>query len=369
MKKILIGYMIDGKSGGIDKYILNVLEQIKDEDVKIDCLTNHIDEDLEKILSNMGVSLIEIPNLKHPMSQYKRMKKVIEENQYDVAYFNISEAFNSIGAFAANRMKVRKVVVHSHSAGIDTSSSMKRRIRRICHEIAKRVILSSSVTDFYACSHKAGEWMFTAKTIDDGKLNVINNAINVNKFSFNKETREKVRSELQIDDRIVVGQVGQMCYAKNTFYLLDIAEQLQKINPQYLLLLIGAGPDYEQIKNEVEKRRLKKSVMLLGIRNDVNEIVQGMDLFVLPSRFEGLPIVAIEAQISGLKTILSENITKESKLSDRCLFLPISSPADVWAKTINENIEYNREDLDLTNAEYCFDINQQNEQIKDIFEI
>lgn len=117
MKKILIGYLIDGKNSGIDNYILNIIDQIKNDNVKIDCLTNHIDNELKSRLDKLGVGLLEIPTLKHPYSHYCAMKAIIRKGKYDIAYFNISEAFNSLGLLAAHRCDVKKIVVHSHSSG------------------------------------------------------------------------------------------------------------------------------------------------------------------------------------------------------------------------------------------------------------
>ena len=142
---------------------------------------------------------------------------------------------------------------------------------------------------------------------------------------------------------------------------------LLKKNPDYILLLISDGALMEQIKAQVKSLGISESVIFLGKTPDVCKYMQAMDIFILPSRFEGLPIVAIEAQVSGLKAIISDRISKETALSERCKFLSISESADKWAEAILSNIYYDRDSLNLSECKYCFDVVQQNNAIKEIF--
>lgn len=367
MKRIVIGYLIDGKNSGIDNYILNVINQIKDDNIKIDCLTNKIDSQLKKRLEKIGVGLIEIPTLKHPYNHYSKTKNIIKKGKYDIAYFNISEAFNSLGLLAAYKCGVKKIVVHSHSSGVNSHSALVRTIRTFCHTIMKHIVVGKCATDYYSCSYVAGEWLFPKKILISKDFHIMNNAVRVEKFEYNEKVRTDKRKELDIENRLVIGQIGAFSYQKNSTFVVDIAEALYKKNPSALVLMIGTGSDFEQVKNLVKERNLDDAVWLLGSRQDVYELVQAMDMFMLPSRFEGLPIVAIEAQVSGLKTILSDTISKETALSERCIFLPITESADKWADTILENIRYDRSLLDLSECTYCFDIDKQNDMIKEIF--
>lgn len=368
MKKILIGYLIDGKNSGIDNYILNIIDQIKNDNVKIDCLTNHIDNELKSRLDKLGVGLLEIPTLKHPYSHYCAMKAIIRKGKYDIAYFNISEAFNSLGLLAAHRCDVKKIVVHSHSSGVNSHSKTVRYIKTFCHTIMKHLIVGRCATDFYTCSYVAGEWMFPKKVLSSQKFHIMNNAVKIDKFRYDENIRAKKRAELGIEERLVIGQIGAFSYQKNSEFVIDIAEALHKKNTKALVLMVGTGSDFDTIQSMTRERKLEDAVQLLGSRNDVNELVQAMDIFILPSRFEGLPIVAVEAQVSGLKVILSDTISGETALSDRCMFMPITESPDKWADKILENSDYNRKTLDLSNCTYCFDIERQNEKIKEIFE-
>ncbi len=367
MKKILIGYLIDGKSSGIDKYLLNVIRQIRDQDVKIDCLTNKMDPDLQKLLQEQGVGLFEIPNLKHPGNQLKRTREIIRQGKYDVAYFNISEAFNCIGAMAAHKEQVPCVAVHSHSSGVNERNDTKRKIRVFCHNVMKRFVLKRCATDFYACSEKAGEWLFPESVVRGTHFHVINNAVDVDKFGFDPEIREKKRKELGVSDKLVVGQIGFHGYQKNPEFVIAIAEELKKINPNSVVWMIGTGDETDSLHAMAKEKNLGDHLRFLGVRSDVNELTQAMDLFVLPSRFEGLPIVAIEAQMSGLKVLLSDTISGETALSDRCIFLSIQDSAAKWAERIQKESNYDRENWKPTATGYCFDIEEQKKQIAAIF--
>ena len=189
------------------------------------------------------------------------------------------------------------------------------------------------------------------------------------KFGFDPEIRKQKRKELGVSDKLVVGQIGFHGYQKNPEFVIEIAEELKKINPDSVVWMIGTGDETEHLHALAKEKNLGENLHFLGVRSDVNELTQAMDLFVLPSRFEGLPIVAIEAQISGLKVILSDTISEEAALSDRCMFHSIECPANEWADMILENLQYDRNSLDLSNCGYCFDIQKQNEQIQQIFEL
>lgn len=209
--------------------------------------------------------------------------------------------------------------------------------------------------------------MFPKSVLSSQNFRIMNNAVKVERFKFSKEIRQKKRDELDLDNRIIIGQVGAFSYQKNSKFVVDIAEALHRKNSKTMVLMIGTGSDFDEINKMVKERKLENAVRLMGSRKDVNELMQAMDIFILPSRFEGLPIVAIEAQVSGLKVILSDRISRETALSERCKFVSITESADKWAEKILSNIDYDRDTLNLSECEYCFDVIQQNNAIKEIF--
>ncbi len=367
MEKILVGYLIDGKHSGIDKYLLNVLKMVSSKQVHFDFLTTNREEELAQYLEAYGSNLYEIPSLKHPIEQYKRVKQLIMEHNYTIAYFNISEAFNSMAVKAAKDCGVKKVIVHSHSAGIDSHNPIKRNIRLLLHTIFKQFLVHWA-TDYFACSKKAGQWMFPQSVITQKRLQLIQNAIDADRFVYNQEIREKVRTQLELNDKFVVGHIGNFCYQKNIKFLIDIIRELVMIKSNAMLLSVGVGPDMEMAKKLVKQYGLEDHVCFLGQRNDVPELLQAMDLFLLPSRFEGLPIVGIEAQVAGLRIILSNTISEEVKLSENCIFVDIHASANYWAKKIKENAVYKRIYIEQLKSNYCFDIKQQQGLLQSLFQ-
>lgn len=369
MRRILIGYVLDGKTGGIDRYLLNILDILQENGVKVDFLTPKIDAWLKEELQKRGSELYEIASLKHFLKQYHQTRQIIHAGGYDAAYFNISEAFNCMGILAAAKEGIPQIMVHSHSSGNSDSEWWKRMLKRGCHEIAKHVVMGGKPTDYIACSKKAGEWMFPEKIVRSDSFRVLNNAVQADQFYYNERLRVEKRQELEVEDRIIIGHVGSFCYAKNIGFLLDIIDELRKKIPKVLLLSVGSGVEFEAMQKKVDKLNLHNYVKFLGNRNDVSELLQAMDLFLLPSRFEGLPIVAIEAQVAGLKVILSDTISGETALSDKCIFFDLRRSAGEWAQVVLENLDYKREVTDFSGSDYVFNVRDQETQIKNIFGI
>ncbi len=365
MKKILVGYLIDGKHSGIDKYLLNFLKVTSEKNVQIDFLTNEIDKDLENQLQLFGAKLYEIPTLKHPLQQIKKIKQLANNNSYDIAYFNISECINITGIIGAYLSGIKNIIIHSHNAGIGGQSvenPIKRNIRYCLHQIGK-CFLYRFGTSYVACSKKAGEWLFPKKIVESNNFQVINNAIQVDKFEYCQKTRTYMREELQIENKFVIGHVGNFCYQKNQHFLIDIFADVIKKEKNAHLLLVGIGPDEQEIKEKVNELGLDVNVSFLGLRNDVNKVMQAMDIFVLPSRFEGLPIVGIEATISGLPCIFSDTISEEVKISENSHFCSLKDAPSIWADKILQYKNFQREKFSIVNSSYCFDLEKQKAQL------
>ena len=363
MKKILIGYLIGSGKCGIDTYLFHFVDILKDKGYKFDFLTNEINENLLEYSKRTDSGLFEIPSLKNPFGQYKCIKQILEDGQYDIAYFNISEAFHTIGALAAKSLGIKKVIIHSHAAGVDGHSALKKLVRTTLHNVFKYFVLGKCATDFYAASSLAADWMFSKKDMDRKGVRIIYNAIEIEKYRFSQVTREKLRAELGIKDEFVIGHVSGFTPVKNISFLVDVFQEVKKEEPKSKLLLIGEGIDSQLIKEKVEHLGLSKDVIFTGVREDVNDLMQAMDAFVFPSLFEGLGIVAIEAQLSGLKVFLSDRLPKEVELSDKCHFLSLENSAEEWAKAVLNEKKYNREFTDFTNQINCFDINLQNLEV------
>lgn len=328
-KKVLIGYIVNGFAGGVDKYILNLVSSVDLDKFDIDILINKIEPELEAQLNEYNISLYEVPSLKHPLKQYGCIKKIIKENKYDVTYFNISTAIQFLGILASAKCKVDNCVVHSHSSGVDIENKWKRWIMKSLHFLCKGIV-SKKATSFIACSQKAGEWMYTPKVLKSEVYTVVHNSADTKQYVFHPEVREKMREAMNWKEKKVIVHVANFTYQKNNEFLMEAFSEAYKKDNGLALLLIGKGSKEEKIKEMVEQYGVQNAVTFLKDITNVNEYLQAADLFVLPSRFEGYPISALEAQVGGLPCLLSDHITKESKLIDSCVFLPLKK--EIWTK-------------------------------------
>lgn len=348
MKKVLIGYLIDGKTSGIDRYVLNLCHALQKQKVSMDILTYHATEELYKLAEKEQFRLVEVASLRHPLRQYRDMEGLFQRENYDVAYFNISEAFNSIGVLAAHRANVPRIVVHSHNSGSGSSKKIIGCFREKLNAWAKGAMIGNRATDYLACSKKAGQWLFSEKALKSNPLWVIYNTVDEKRYRFSHEIRRQKREELALDKKFVVGHVGNFIYQKNHPFLIDIMKELHKNKSDAVLLLIGDGPDVEKIKEKISREGLQDCVRYLGVRKDVPELMQAMDALVLPSHFEGLPFVAIESQMAGLFTLLSADISEETKISNRCKFVSLKESPETWAKKLLEAENVSRDKRDFT---------------------
>lgn len=347
--KVLIGFIMDGHGGGVDNYLLNFLENVNDGDIQIDFLTNEIDAGLKQYLKERGSDLFAIANLKHPMRQYRQVRALIRRGQYDIVYLNISTAIDCVAAWAAQSMKVKRIMLHSHSSGNDCSHVLKRVVFHVIHSIC-RLTFYKAGTEYYGCSKKAGFWMFPKKIVASPQFHVIFNSVDMERFYYDPKIRDEVRKELKVEDKFVIGHVGNFLYCKNHFFLLDIFAALHKECPDAVLILAGTGAGLEPVREAVMKKGLEDSVQMLGFRQDIDRLYQAMDFFVLPSLFEGLPTVGVEAQSTGLPCLMSDAITDEAKITDKCWFLPLHTAPDKWSRFILEKRDNNREEIKWTGS-------------------
>lgn len=335
---------MDGRGGGVDKYLLNFLENVNNENIRIDFLTNEIDAELEVYLKERGSNIYAIANLKHPLQQYRQVSKILREGHYDIVYLNVSTAIDCVAAWAARNQKVKRVMLHSHSSGNDCENGLKRRVFNLIHWIC-RITFYKTATEYYGCSKRAGLWMFPKKIVESSRFQVIFNSVDMDRFYFDSKIRQEVRKELHIEDKFVIGHVGNFLYSKNHFFLLDVFQSLREKCSEAVLVLAGTGPRQEAVREAIKQKGLEDSVLLLGFRKDAERLYQAMDFFVLPSFFEGLPTVGVEAQSTGLPCLMSDTITDEARITDRCWFLPIKAGPRTWARFILGKHKYDRADI------------------------
>lgn len=347
--------------GGIESVIMNYYRHIDRTKIQFDffCSEKSTDIPYDEI-KKLGGTVTLIPSY----SQVFKYQKVLKEKLkgYKIVHCHL-------GTMAIFALKVAKKagvpvrIVHSH-----TTSNKKEFIRNIMKNIL-RPFSKVYATDYMCCSELAGRWLFGDKTYDEGKVYLLNNAIDVDKFKYNEELRIKKRNELNInDDTFVIGHIGRFVEQKNHRFLIDIFNEVHKQIPNSLLLLVGQGPLMEEMKEKVAQLGLEEYVNFLGQRNDVNELFQAMDIFCLPSLYEGLPVVGVEAQASGLLCVFSNDMTKETKVLDDTQFISLEKNADDWANSIiHLSSNYCRCDTSNEASENGFSIKNETNKLEKVY--
>ena len=287
-----------------------------------------------------------------------------EHHDYAAVHMNASSK-NFMLLYYARKYGIKKRIVHSHNTGFQTNNPAKKMIG----DVFKKPMMQFA-TDYFACSAIAGEWLFGKKIVDSGKVYVMPNAIDLEKFEFNNDTRMRIRKELGIsDDKILIGHVGRFTLQKNHKFLIDIFKKIHEKNDKTMLIMAGIGELMEDTKHQAEELGLSSCVQFLGFRNDVNDLNQAMDVFLMPSFYEGFPVTGIEAQASGCPCVFSNTITKEAALLDTTVYLSLESPADLWADTVLEiaKTSHNRNDSKALLKAKGFDINEMSRKLEKIY--
>ena len=323
--RVLIIGMHD-KIGGVETFLMNYYRNINRDKVQFDFVSIYNKLCFEDEIKNLGGRVYTICSEKvNPIKYCNQLKKIIKENNYEIVHINMLSAANILPVIVAKKQKVKHIIIHSHNS--NTPSGL---LRKILNTLNKPFLHLG--TDFFACSKLAGEWLYGKKFLKKHPLKIINNAVDLDNYKFNSEIRKNIRKELNCDDKFVIGHVGRFCYQKNHEFLIDVFYEVQKEDKDVILLLIGEGELKEKIQKKVEEMNMQNSVIFLGTTDKVQNYLQAMDLFALPSRFEGLPVVGIEAQASGTKCLFSSNITKETKITDNTEFLDMN--IQEWKKRI-----------------------------------
>lgn len=365
MKKILIGYVTENLGAGVNQYIVNFAKKISSEDIQIDFLTRE-DKRSDKKIKNDILSdvkynnLYYIPKNKHFISCIKELKSIIKKENYDIAYFNISSAYDCLGLIAAKLCKVKKIISHSHSSSVAESNIINRLIKRIANFFGKCIVTNCSNT-YLACSKKAAKWLYTSHVYNSNDYIIANNLIDSKNFKFNKNKREEIRKELGLNDEILIGHIARFdLSSKNNTFAVDILEETLKQNNNVKLICIGGGDDFEKVKSYAKKKNLTNHIIYTGRINNVEDYIHAMDIFILPSKFEGFPITGIEAQFAGLPCLFSNRITNEIIIGKNSKMLPINS-AKAWANEIIEKSKERSNELLKKAKEY--DLNNNNQSI------
>ncbi len=317
--------------GGAENMIMNLYREIDRNKVQFDFVV-HTDEECSfgEEIRSLGGKIFAAPKytLKNHFAYKKWWKKflkghpeyrVIHGHMYSIAsiYLGIAKKYGLV------------TIAHSHSTSF---RKKKEALIRTALQLPLR-----NISDWlFACSDKAGIWLYGKNCKNRKNYLLFKNAINPLKFAYNKKTAEAVRKELGLEGKFVVGHVGSLSIPKNHTFLVDIFKEIKKEIPEAHLLLVGDGSQRQNILNKVEHYGVADSITLMGVRTDVEILLQSMDCFVFPSLYEGLPVSVVEAQAAGLPCFVSTNVTDEVCVTDLAIRLPLELGAEEWSKRIVE---------------------------------
>lgn len=335
----------DMHRAGLETMLMNYYRNIDRDKIQFDFLTHRPNRsDYDDEIESLGGKMYYAPRL-YPQNYpeyFKWMKRFFAEHpEYKVVHSHI-DAMSYLPLKAAKTANIPVRIAHSHNTSID--KDFKYLLKQYF-----RSKITSVATDYCACGQEAGKFLF-----GDEKFSFIPNAIEVDKFLYNEKIRAEKRQELDIQNQFVVGHIGRLSYQKNHKLLIKIFDELQRKLPESLLLLVGVGEKEEEIRNLVCELGLESKVRFLGNRNDVNEIYQAMDVFVMPSFFEGVPVVGVEAQFSDLPCIFSDKVPIEVKFNPKTKFVPLDATIEEWVKSIlaTQNSKRSSETKELQNSQY-----------------
>lgn len=339
------------EAGGTQALLMNIYRKIDRKKVQFDFLVVYkekqfYDDEINELGGNLyKFSFREDLNL---LKFNNDLKKFFDEhNKYDIVHCHAY----TIGYFCLKAAKEANIPVRiAHSHNNETVRDFK-----YLPKLFMQRKFTKYATDLFACSEEAGKYLFKNK-----KFEVLKNAIDSDRFIANNEVREQIRNELGLDGKFVVGHVGRLHPQKNHDFLIDVFEKIREKKKNAEMILIGTGPLENDIKKNVKNKGLTPYIHFLGNRKDMERIYQGMDIFVFPSIFEGLGIVAIEAQAAGIPLVCSEGIPPEANVSPLFKQLSLSDSVEIWT---DESLKMSRNELKHTNTQNYiinagFDMNQ-----------
>ncbi|HPT77499.1 MAG TPA: glycosyltransferase family 1 protein [Candidatus Atribacteria bacterium] len=330
---------------GITHVILNYYRAMDKSGMQIDfAVPNELDAGLRQELEQAGSAIYRLNSrLKHPLAYIRQLSRLVRENKYDIVHAHGNSATLYLEMIAAKKGGARVRLPHSHN-----TTCRHKLVDKLL-----RPMFYKSYTHGFACGQKAGEWLFGSRPFE-----IINNGIDLSKYSFDAQIRENYRSQYGFAEKKVIGHVGTFNYQKNHEFLIDIFSELYKLDPSYRLLLVGDGTLKEETEQKVTALKLNDAVTFAGKTPEVPGLLQAMDMLVLPSRYEGLPLTLIEAQAACLPCFVSDVVSPEAGVTELVSYIPLEEPANKWAQIIHGAVAVDREAIrdrihsNLTDAGY-----------------
>ena len=335
----------DMHRAGLETMLMNYYRHIDREKIQFDFLTHRPERsDYDDEIESLGGKVYYAPRL-YPQNYpayFAYMKNFFTEHtEYKLMHSHI-DSMSYLPLLAGKKAGIPVRIAHSHNTSID--KDFKYILKQFF-----RFRITSVANVFLACGEEAGRYLFGNRP-----FKVIPNAVEAEKFYFNQSVRSKKRKKLGYNNEFVVGHVGRISYQKNHKFLIEIFYEILKREPNAILMLVGVGEKEAQVREQIQKLGITEQVQFLGNRNDVSELYQAMDVFVLPSLFEGIPVVGVEAQFADLPCYFSNTTPREVKFNEKTQFISLDQTSEEWAGEIlhSKGAERNSEYVGIMNSSY-----------------
>lgn len=346
------------RRGGLETMLMNYYRHIDRNKVQFDFLVHRdYESDYDQEIQALGGKIYHISRL-IPWSKSYRKKLCdffAKHPEYKIVHVH-QDCLSSVALECAQKSGIPVRIAHSHSSSQDKNWKYLIKLYYMKY-------IPKYATDLFACGSKAGDWMFGGNSYQ-----LVKNAIATEKYSYSSARANEVRQKLNLDGKNVIGHVGRFSPVKNHKFLLEIFEECQKINSNAMLLLVGEGETQVEIKKQVEEMGITNQVIFTGARSDVDDLMQAMDVFVLPSLYEGLPLTLIEAQSAGLHCVISDKVPNECIVtSNSVVYCKLNDAASKWAEIIMEQAQLPRiEHIEEIKAA-GYDINSAAKKLEDFY--
>ena len=353
--------------GGAESRVMDLYRQMDREEIQFDFLVHsdavkHAGDDasareeqyFDREIKAMGGHIYVLPRFK--LYNYFAYRKAVhafftKHHEFPVVQGHMTSTA-SIYLPIAKKYGIPITAAHCRSGGVD------KGIKGIVTKILRKNLYKK--TDYcFACSKLAGINAYGEKQLNKGMVKIIYNAIDAQKFAYNPEKRNQMRKQLGIEDKLVLGHVGRFELPKNHPYLIEIFASLCGMREDVALVLVGDGPDRGKMEAKCEELGIKDKVLFMGIRKQTEDYYQAFDMFLLPSLYEGMPGVLVEAQAAGLRCLVSDTVTKEAQATDLVTYMNIEQSPDLWAKEILAQANYDRRVTYQEMVDSGFDIKKQ----------
>lgn len=349
IRVFMVGY--SSHKGGVETYIDNLCSKLNKEKYEVVYSMPKMAID--------GKTWIR-PNNRHNYFGYLSFwKKFFKQNKFDVVYYNTCDIVSLDILKFAKSAGVPVRILHSHSSGIQQKLNA---FHEACEKLNHKLV-NKYANCFFACSDVAGNYLF-----DDGNFVVIKNGVNIESYKYNLAYRKNCRQQIGVKDELLIGMIGRISSVKNPFFAVEIMKQLCQKQPNVKFVFIGDGDLKNDVQKFVHDEGLEDKVVFIGSVDNVNEWLSALDCLIMPSFFEGLPFVLVEAQASGLSCVVSNNVTAEANLTGLVEFLDLEDESEKWVNIILECCKKNRIDTRVMLSEKGYSIENTANYVMSIIE-